>query len=110
MPSPPTNEYVEMRDGRHYYIAGTRIGLDVIVHDFRRGKTPEAILQAYPSIGSLGKVYGAITFILENPAAVEAYMREQDALWDKFREEHPLPDDMRDRFERAQNELARRSA
>jgi uncharacterized protein (DUF433 family) len=35
---------------RGYYIAGTRIGLDVIVHDFRNGRTAEAILDAYPSI------------------------------------------------------------
>ena len=41
----PTNEYVEIRDER-YYVAGTRIGLDVLIHDFRRGETPEAIFQA----------------------------------------------------------------
>jgi hypothetical protein len=31
----PTNEYVEVRNGG-YYVAGTRIGLDVVVYDFRR--------------------------------------------------------------------------
>ena len=44
MPGLPANEYVEIRDGSHYYIAGTRIGLDVLIHAYRRGKTPEAIL------------------------------------------------------------------
>ena len=109
MSSLPTSEYVETREGSHYYIAGTRIGLDVLVHDFRRGETPESILQAYPSIGSLAKVYGAITFILEHPQAIDSYMREQQALWNKFREEHPIPDDMLQRFSRTREELSRRT-
>jgi uncharacterized protein (DUF433 family) len=59
----PVNEYVEIRNGG-YYLAGTRIGLDVLIHDFRNGRSAETIFDAYPSIGSLVKVYGAITFIL----------------------------------------------
>ncbi len=102
MASLPTNEYLEIREGG-YYLAGTRVGLDVLVHDFRAGKSPEAILQAYPSIGSLAKVYGAITFVLEHPEAVESYLTKQDALWKKLREEHPLPDEMQDRFRQTQN-------
>jgi len=58
----PTNEYVEVRNGG-YYVAGTRIGLDVVVYDFRDGRTAEAIFEAYPSIGSLANVYGTVTFI-----------------------------------------------
>jgi uncharacterized protein (DUF433 family) len=106
----PSNEYVEVRDGRHYYVAGTRISLAVLIHDFRRGETPEAILQAYPSIGSLAKVYGAITFILEHAQAIESYLREQEALWKKFREEHPIPEDLLERLRRTREELTRRSA
>lgn len=58
----PTNEYVAVRNGG-YYVADTRIGLDVVVYDFRRGRSAEAIFEAYPSIGSLSKIYGTITFI-----------------------------------------------
>jgi hypothetical protein len=105
----PTSEYVEVRDG-FYHLAGSRVGLDVLVHDFRRGKTPEAILQSYPSIAPLGRVYGVIAFILEHPEAIDSYMREQDTRWDKFREEHPLPDQMLDNFRRNEEERARRSA
>ena len=53
----PTHQYVEIRNGA-YYVAGTRIGLDVIVHEFRDGRSAEAIFDAYPSIGSMAKVYG----------------------------------------------------
>lgn len=105
----PTNEYVEIRDGIHYYVAGTRIGLDVIIYDFQRGETPEAILQAYPSIGSLAKIYGTIAFILEHPAAIERCLREQEAEWKKFADERPLPKNMLERFRHTQEELLRRA-
>lgn len=110
MPDLPANGYVELRDGRHYYIPGTRIGLDVIVYAYRHGKTPEAIFEAFPSIGSLEKVYGIITFILKHPEAVESYLQEQEKLWEKFRQEHPIPDEMLERFRRTQEEMSRRSA
>jgi hypothetical protein len=40
----PSNEYVEVRNGG-YYVAGTHIGLDVVIYDFRRGRSAEAILE-----------------------------------------------------------------
>ena len=73
----PASPYIEARNGG-YYIAGTRIGLNVVIFDFRDGDSAEAILQAYPSIGSLAKVYGALTFILEHPGEIEEYLAEQD--------------------------------
>ena|SRR5437016_3122603 len=96
----PVNKYVEVRNGG-YYVAGTRIGLDVVVYDFRRGRSAEAIFEAYPSVGSLAKVYGAITFILEHPAEVEAYLKDQDRMFETIKAQYPLPQDMIDRFERA---------
>jgi hypothetical protein len=48
------NQYIETRNGG-YYVAGTRIGLDVIAHEFQDGRSAEAIFDAYPSIGSLPK-------------------------------------------------------
>jgi uncharacterized protein (DUF433 family) len=105
----PTNEYVEGRNGG-YYVAGTRIGLDVVVYDFRLGRSAEAIFEAYPSIGSLAKVYGAITFILEHPDAVDAYLKDQDRILDDLKAQYPMPQDMIDRFERAKREAPPRLA
>ncbi len=105
----PISEYLEIRDGG-YYLAGTRVGLDILVHDFRAGKSPETILGSYPSIGTLAKVYGAVTFILEHPEAVESYLRDQEALWNELRQKNPIPDEMLDRFLRAQEDRAPRSA
>jgi len=55
MEETPSSSYVDVRDGG-YYVAGTRIGLDIIFHEFQSGKSPEAILQSHFSIGSLVKV------------------------------------------------------
>ena len=99
----PTNEYVEVRNGG-YYVAGTRIGLDVVTYDFRNGRSAEAIFEAYPSIGSLAKVYGAITFILEHPKEIEAYLDGQDRHYEEFKTQHPLTPDMIERFERVKRE------
>src|SRR5260221_502602 len=85
----PINPYVEVREGG-YYIADSRIGLDVVVREFQDGKSPEAILQSYPSIGSLAKVYGSITFILEHPEAVNAYLNDRDRLWKELQQKHPI--------------------
>jgi len=95
----PPNEYVEIRSGG-YYVAGTRIGLDVVTHDFRNGRSAEAILEAYPAIGSLARVYGAITFILEHPAEIEAYMSDQARQYEQVQARYPLTPDMTERLER----------
>ncbi len=105
----PTNEYVEIRNGS-YYVAGTRIGLDVVVYDFRAGRSAEAIFEAYPSIGSLARVYGAITFVLEHPQEIEAYLKDQDRLYEEFKAQHPLKPDMIERFERAKGDRSPKQA
>ena len=99
----PTNEYVEIRNGG-YYVAGTRIGLDIVAHDFRNGKSAESIFESYPSVGSLTKVYGAITFILEHPTEVDAYLEDQDRRYSEIQARYPLTPDMVERFERAKSE------
>ena len=53
-------EYIEERDGS-YYVAGTRISLDSIVHAFRRGESPETICQNFELL-RLEEVYGAIAY------------------------------------------------
>src|ERR1039458_1444875 len=103
------HEYVEARNGG-YYVAGTRIGLDVVTYDFRNGRSPEAIFDAYLSIGSLAKVYGAITFILEHPKEIEAYLEDQDRRYEEIKTRHPLTPGMIERFERAKSERAEKQA
>jgi len=99
----PAKEHVEARNGG-CDVAGTRIGLDVVVYDFRGRRSAEDLFEAYPLIGSSAKVYGAITFILERPKEIEAYLREQDRRYEEFKAQHPLTPNMIDRFERAKRE------
>ncbi len=101
----PPNQYVDIRAGG-YYVAGTRIGLDLVIEDFRRGRSPEAIFDAYPVIGSLAKVYGAITFFLDHPTEIDAYLDSQRRLFEDFRIANPLPQDMAASFERGRAEVA----
>jgi uncharacterized protein (DUF433 family) len=101
----PTNQYIELRNGA-YYVAGTRIGLDVITHEFRNGRSAEAIFEAYPALESLAKLYGTITFILEHPAEIDAYLKDQDRRYEEIKLQHPLPQDLIERFERGKAELS----
>jgi uncharacterized protein (DUF433 family) len=105
----PGNQYVEIRNGG-YYIAGTRIGLDVIAYGFRNGRSPEDLFERFPSVGSLARVYGAITFILENSIEVEAYLRDQEHILEEFKTQHPMPAGMLERFEQAKNERSTKLA
>jgi len=65
---------------------------------------PRLSSRTYPSIGSLAKVYGTITFILEHPKEIEAYLEDQDRRYEEFKASHPLPADMIERFERGKRE------
>ena len=62
-----------------------------------------------PSPNSSNRVYGAITFILEEPDLVREYLRDQERLWEELQQQHPIPEDMLQRFYRAR-ELFRKSA
>lgn len=99
----PVSPYLDERNGG-LYIAGTRIGLDVVAYAFWNGRSAEAIFDAYPSIGSLAKVYGVITFILEHPKDVEAYLAGQDRRYAEIQARYPLTPDMIARFEGVKSE------
>lgn len=45
----PSSEYLDARNGG-YYVAGSRIGLDIVAHAFRRGRTAEDIFRSFPAI------------------------------------------------------------
>ena len=97
-------EYIEERDG-NYYVAGTRISLDSIVHAFRRGESPETICQNFELL-RLEEVYGAIAYYLAKQADIDAYVARQDEKWPEGkRHAEPLPANLRERLMRARDEL-----
>ena len=99
-----TKEYIEQRDG-NYYVAGTRISLDSIVHAFRRGESPETICQNFELL-RLEEVYGAIAYYLANQADIDVYLIRQSGKWAEGRRDaDPLPVNLRERVMRARDEL-----
>jgi uncharacterized protein (DUF433 family) len=102
-------EYVERRDG-NFYIAGTRISLDSIVHAFRRGESAETICQNFDLL-RLEEVYGAIAYYLASQADIDAYLVRQTEMWaEERRNAEPLPAGLRNRLIRARDEIPTRRA
>ena len=97
-------EYIQERDG-NYYVAGTRISLDSIVHAFRRGESPETICQNFDVL-RLEEVYGAIAYYLAKQDEVDVYLIRQGEKWSEGkRSAEPLPASLRERLMRARDEL-----
>lgn len=97
-------EYIEERDG-NYYVAGTRVSLDSIVHAFRRRESPETISQDFEQL-RLEEVYGAIANSLANQANIDAYLvRQNEMRAEGRRDAEPLPASLRERLMRARDEL-----
>jgi len=71
------SEYIEERDGG-YYVAGTRISLDSVVYAFNRGDSPERILEEFPLLDKVSRVYGAIAFYLDHKADIDRYLEETE--------------------------------
>ncbi len=44
-----TSPHVEIRNGG-YYVAGTRVLLASVIHEFRRGASAETILEDFPAL------------------------------------------------------------
>jgi uncharacterized protein (DUF433 family) len=99
-----SKEYVEQRDG-NYYVSGTRVSLDSLVHAFRRGESPETICQNFEVL-NLEEVYGAIAYYLANQGSMDAYLVRQGKNWaEGKRAAEPLPASLRDRLTRARDEM-----
>ena len=71
------NDYIEQRDGG-YYVAGTRVSLDSVVCAFNRGDSPERILEQFPLLDRLSRVYGAIAFYLDHKPDIDRYLEDTE--------------------------------
>jgi hypothetical protein len=78
-----------------------------IVREFQRGELPEAIRSHYPTL-SLVQVYGAITFYLGAKEEVENDMVERERAEDEFTKTHPAPPHLKQKLERARQQLLAR--
>ena len=77
----PESPYIDQADGA-CRIAGTRVGLDCIIHEYQAGRSPEQIVESFPTV-TLAQVYGAIGYYLENKQVIDDFFAE---VYRKFEE------------------------
>jgi uncharacterized protein (DUF433 family) len=78
-------DYVEQREGG-YYIAGSRVSLELIVYAFLRGESAEAIAESFAAL-TLEQVYGALAFYLAQRSRIDAYLDAGKAEFERLRSE-----------------------
>jgi len=58
-------------------VGDSRVLLELLIHAFQDGATPEEIVQQYPTL-RLPDVYSVISYYLRHRDAVEAYLAERE--------------------------------
>jgi uncharacterized protein (DUF433 family) len=88
-------------------VGGTRVLLDMIVYEYRKGRSPEQIVEAFDVL-ELPDVYAAIAYYLRNRAAVDQYVRRREEAGEQLRREiesrqgpTPLRETLRSRIGKA---------
>lgn len=79
---------VPLRRDEHgvIHIGSTRVMLELVIYAFRRGQTPESIVQSYTTL-SRADVYAVLAYYLNHRAEVDAYVAEAEAEEDRIRRE-----------------------
>jgi uncharacterized protein (DUF433 family) len=81
-------------------VGSDRVTLDTVVAAFREGMTPEGIVEQYPTL-QLAEVYSVISYVLNQRATVETYLRGRQRLAEAVRQENEArfdPAGVRDRL------------
>src|SRR5689334_11225554 len=58
-------------------VGQSRVLLELVVREFRRGATPEEIVQAYDSL-DLKDVYAVVAYCLAHEQQIDEYLRHRD--------------------------------
>jgi uncharacterized protein (DUF433 family) len=67
-------------------IGNSRVLLELVIHAFQRGETPEAIAQNFSSL-LLDEVYAVIAYYLQHRAEVDTYLHEVETEGEQIRRE-----------------------
>lgn len=76
-------------------VGHSRVLVDLVIHAFQDGATPEAIAQRYPTT-TLADIYAVIAYYLRHREEIEAYLQEREQ----------RAQEVRQRIERHQGDLA----
>ncbi len=84
IPNPPTMT-IPLRTDEHgtIRIGKTRILLELVIHAYYMGETPEGIVDSYPSL-TTSDVYAVIGYYLANRDEIDAYVRQRDERADQI--------------------------
>jgi hypothetical protein len=86
-------------------MVGTRISPDSILFAFRRGDSPETILQNFELL-RLEEIYGAIAYYLAHQTDLDEYLLNQARKWtDGKHSAGSLPSNLTERLTRARDEI-----
>jgi len=100
-------EYIEQREGA-YFVAGSRVSLDSVVHGFLNGDSPESIRDNFPTL-TLEQVYGAITYYLGHQDEIDTYFGAgREEFEQGRRSQTDVSSDLRARRDQARERIARR--
>lgn len=58
-------------------VGNSRVLLELVIHAFEDGATPETIVQQYPT-SSLADIYSVIAYYLNHPEEIDTYLVERD--------------------------------
>ena len=78
IPNPPTM-IIPLRTDEHgaIRIGNTRVLLELVIHAYYMGETPEGIVDSYSSL-TTSDVYAVIGYYLANRDEIDAYVRQRD--------------------------------
>ena len=89
-------------------VTGTRVTVEVLIDQFKRGSTPEQILDDFPNV-PLASIYEIIGYYLSNQQTVEKYISTRDeeakAIKEKLEVESGM-ESFRKKISEARNQLA----
>ena len=71
-------DFLTTDDGGFIHLVGHRIGLNHVVNVYNGGKSPEQLVEEFPTL-SLARVQQVLAFYRANKAEVDAYIAEHDA-------------------------------
>lgn len=79
MISTPPTMTIPLQQDEHgaIRVGGTRVLLELVIHAYYMGETPEGIVESYPTL-TTGDVYAVIGYYLANREEIDAYVRQRD--------------------------------
>jgi uncharacterized protein (DUF433 family) len=75
---------LRVEDSGQVRVGGTRVTLDVVVGQFKRGRSPKQIQRSFDTL-KLADIYATVAYYLYNQGAVEAYLRERERIGEEIR-------------------------